>query len=200
MLLGTFRQLLLEDEEAVFRDRKKLVRELEKSLGRIRMSSEVHDTESERMPEPPPSGAPASAAATILQPFEPAQRRSNHDSVPATERFLAETIARFLAESESPRSGDALNSYVAREIMARYAPSLLVVNLGEIDVAHQGSFSLYSRAIRNADRQVWDLWQHVNKLPAYRGKTVFIVVPDHGRNLDGLGMNGFQHHRGGDDG
>ena len=74
------------------------------------------------------------------------------------------------------------------------------MNFGEIDVAHQGSFSLYAKAIRNADRQVALLWEQIQKLPAYRDRTALIVVPDHGRNLDGMGMNGFQHHRGGDDG
>jgi hypothetical protein len=197
MLLSAFRDLLLEDETAVFRDRKKLARELEKGLRRVRMSSEVEPAEFQPWPQPPANGSVATDPAA---PFETEARRPFDHPVAGTERFLAETIARFLAESENPRSSDALNSFVAREIMAQFTPSLLLVNLGEIDIAHQGSYSLYSKAIKNADRQVRDLWHQVQRLPAYRDKTVFIVVPDHGRNLDGLGMNGFQHHRGGDDG
>lgn len=194
MLLGTFRQLLQEDEEAVFRDRKKLVRELERSLRQTYLESEAADRGFEQVTESPV------APGTALPAPESIRQASPQRFLAATERFLAETVARFLAESENPRSSDALNCFVAREIMARFEPSLLAVNFGEIDVAHQGSFSLYLKAIKNADRQVWDLWQQIQKLPAYRDNTVLIVVPDHGRNLDGLGMNGFQHHRGGDDG
>jgi hypothetical protein len=198
MLIGTFRQLLREDEETVFRDRKKLIRELERSLRATYGGPEAADTGFERLPEVPaadPSGNAAPRPSELPAPA-PVQRRF----VAETERFLAETVARFLAESDNPRSGDALNCFVAREIMTRFAPSLLVVNFGEIDVAHQGSFSLYLKAIRNADKQVLALWRHIQEIPAYREKTTLVVLPDHGRNLDGLGMNGFQHHRGGDDG
>jgi hypothetical protein len=192
MLISTFRQLLKEDEEVVFRDRRKLVRELERSLRETYLESETID-----MPQSPLESS--QGQDPLPQPVPPATSVPRH-FVAETERFLAETIARFLAESDNPRSGDALNCYVAREIMTKFSPSLLAVNFGEIDVAHQGSLSLYLKAIKNADQQVNRLWQHIEKLPEYRGKTALIVVPDHGRNLDGLGMNGFQHHRGGDDG
>ena len=202
MLISTFRQLLQENEEVVFRDRRKLVRELERSLREIYLESETSDIGFERAPTPalPQSPLESSQGQELLpRPWPPATPEARR-FVAETERFLAETIARFLAESDNPRSGDALNCYVAREIMTKFSPSLLAVNFGEIDVAHQGSFSLYLKAIKNADQQVYRLWQHIEKLPEYRGKTVLIVVPDHGRNLDGMGMNGFQHHRGGDDG
>jgi len=190
MLLGTFRELLRADETAVFRDRKKLVRELERSLRETYLESEVSEPLAALPQTNPLEGPPA--AQTLGEP----QRRF----VPETERFLAETVAHFLGEAENPRSSDALNGFVAREIMARFEPSFLAVNFGEIDLAHQGSFSLYTKAIRNADRQVALLREQIEKLPAYRDRTVLVVVPDHGRNLDGMGMNGFQHHRGGDDG
>jgi hypothetical protein len=194
MLLGTFRELLREDENAVFRDRKRLVRELERSLRRTHLESEVVDSGFEPLSEGPPNP---------VSPFPieiPVAKSVHRQWAASTERFLAETVARFLAESDNPRSSDSLNGFVAREIMERFAPSMLAVNFGEIDLAHQGSFSLYLKAIKNADRQVWMLWQQVQKLPAYRDQTLFVGVPDHGRNLDGMGMNGFQHHRGGDDG
>ena len=73
--------------------------------------------------------------------------------VPETERFLAETVARFLGETENPRSSDALNGFVACEVMARYEPSLLAVNFGEIDLAHQAR-PRSTKAIRNADCEV----------------------------------------------
>ena len=199
MLISTFRQLLKEDEEMVFRDRKKLARELEKSLRETYLESETADIGFERLPA---SVLPefSRESSQMHGPVPQLEARIPHRFIPETERFLAEAIARFLGESDNPRSGDTLNCFVAREIMSKFSPSLLAVNFGEIDVAHQGSFSLYLKAIRNADQQVSRLWEHIERLPEYRGKTVLVVIPDHGRNLDGLGMNGFQHHRGGDDG
>ncbi|HYE80151.1 MAG TPA: sulfatase-like hydrolase/transferase, partial [bacterium] len=78
-------------------------------------------------------------------------------------------------------------------------PDILLVNFGGIDVAHQGYWSKYVKAIASADRNVAALWDHLQSLPAYRDRTTLFVVPDHGRSADGMGVNGFQHHNGGDE-
>ena len=44
MLLGMFRELLRADETAVFRDRKKLLRELERSLRETSLESETTES------------------------------------------------------------------------------------------------------------------------------------------------------------
>jgi hypothetical protein len=97
-----------------------------------------------------------------------------------------------------PTSGDELTFFMTKEIMNRFAPSLLVVNFWDIDIAHYGAYSLYLDAIRRTDRLVHELWQHVQSLPAYRDRTTLIVVPELGRDSDVAG-NGFANHRSGDE-
>src|SRR5919201_490029 len=84
------------------------------------------------------------------------------------------------------------------ELKASLAPSLLVVNFWDIDIAHYGAFSLYLEAIRRTDRLVHELWQHEQSLPEYRDRTTLLVVPEMGRDSDVAG-NGFANHRSGDE-
>ena len=97
-----------------------------------------------------------------------------------------------------PTSGDELTFFMTKEIMNRLAPSLLVVNFWDIDIAHYGAYSLYLEAIRRTDRLVHELWQHAQSLPQYRDRTTLIVVPEMGRDGDVAG-NGFANHRSGDE-
>jgi hypothetical protein len=71
---------------------------------------------------------------------------------------------------------------------------VLAVAFGEIDCAHYGSWSRYVEAIRRTDELTWRLWRATEKLDAYRGRTLMLVLPDHGRQLDGDGGWGFVHH------
>jgi len=87
---------------------------------------------------------------------------------------------------------------MTKEIMNRFAPSLLLVNFWDIDIAHYGAYSLYLDAIRRTDRLVYELWQHAQTLPAYRDRTTLMVVPEMGRDSDVAG-NGFANHRSGDE-
>ena len=44
-----------------------------------------------------------------------------------------------------------------------------------------------------------ELWNLVQALPAYRGKTTLFVLPEFGRDFDGSSTNGFFNHRSIDD-
>ncbi len=77
--------------------------------------------------------------------------------------------------------------------MKRFAPAVMSVDFGEIDCAHFGSWSRYAEAIERTDRLTWRLWQAAEALPDYRGRTLFLILPDHGRELDSS-PNGFIHH------
>ena len=68
------------------------------------------------------------------------------------------------------------------------------VDFGEINCAHYGSWSRYVEAIERTDLLTYRLWRATETLPAYRGKTVMLVLPDHGRELEEPGPNGFIHH------
>jgi membrane-anchored protein YejM (alkaline phosphatase superfamily) len=64
-----------------------------------------------------------------------------------------------------------------------------------MEVAHFGSYSLHLAGIRTVDRLVSELWNLVQTLPGYQGKTTLMVLPEFGRDLDGSTTNGFFNHR-----
>jgi hypothetical protein len=70
----------------------------------------------------------------------------------------------------------------------------MAVAFGEIDCAHYGSWSRYVEAIRRTDELTWRIWRAAEELDAYRGRTLMLILPDHGRELDGPGRWGFIHH------
>ncbi len=94
---------------------------------------------------------------------------------------------------------DRANVALAIEAMQKFAPEILHVNLAAPDVAHQGYWSLYVRAIRDTDENLRLIWEAIQNLPQYQGKTTLLVLPECGRNLDWV-ANGFQHHSLGDEG
>lgn len=91
-------------------------------------------------------------------------------------------------------SHDAFLTDNAIEAMRRFAPDVVAVDYGEIDCAHYGSWSRYVEAISRTDELTWRLWKSANRLPAYRGRTLMLILPDHGRELDRPGGLGFVHH------
>jgi hypothetical protein len=116
----------------------------------------------------------------------------------ALKSSLAKSLLDYFNDPAAPTSGDELTFFMAKEVMTRFAPSLLVVNFWDIDIAHYGAYSLYLDAIRRTDRLVFELWQHVQSLPQYRDRTTLLVVPELGRDGD-LAGNGFANHRSGDE-
>jgi hypothetical protein len=111
---------------------------------------------------------------------------------------LAKSLLNYINDPSVPSSGDELTFFMAKEIMDRFAPSLMLVNFWDMDIAHYGSYSLYLQAIRRTDRLVYELWQHVQSSPQYKDRTTMIVIPEVGRDGD-LHGNGFANHRSGDD-
>ena len=113
-------------------------------------------------------------------------------------KSLAKSLLDYFNDPTVPTSGDELTFFMTKEIMNRLAPSLLVVNFWDIDIAHYGAYSLYLEAIRRTDRLVHELWQHAQSSPQYRDRTTLLVVPELGRDGDVVG-NGFANHRSGDE-
>ncbi len=100
-----------------------------------------------------------------------------------------------LVHGGSPVTGDEFTFLVAKEIMRRFSPSLLVMSFSDVEVAHFGSYSLHLAGIRIMDSLVYELWDEVQKNPDYRGRTTLFVLPEFGRDLDGSPTNGFFNHR-----
>ena len=91
-------------------------------------------------------------------------------------------------------SHDAFLTDAALAAMREFAPAVLAVAFGEIDCAHYGSWSRYVEAIRRTDELTWRLWRAAEELDAYRGRTLMLILPDHGRELERPGGDGFIHH------
>jgi hypothetical protein len=116
----------------------------------------------------------------------------------ALKESLAKSLLDYFNDPSVPSSGDELTFFMAKEVMNRFAPSLLLLNFWDIDIAHYGSYSLYLQAIQRTDRLVYELWQHVQSSPLYRDRTTLLVIPEVGRDGDIHG-NGFANHRSGDE-
>ena len=107
---------------------------------------------------------------------------------PELKATLAKSLLDYFNDPMVPTSGDELTYFMTKEIMNRLAPSLVVVNFWDIDIAHYGAYSLYLEAIRRTDRLVHELWRHAQSLPQYKDKTTLLVVPELGRDGDMLGQ------------
>jgi hypothetical protein len=96
--------------------------------------------------------------------------------------------------SGTSTSHDNFLAQTAISCMERFSPEVLAVCFGEIDCAHYGSWSRYCEAIRRTDLLTWKLWNAAQGLEAYRGKTLFMVLPDHGRESESATGTGYIHH------
>ena len=91
--------------------------------------------------------------------------------------------------------GDNATWAKLQQVIADYHPTLVFLHLGEVDaMGHTGNWTRYTNAIRNADRIVGELWDTLQRDPAYSGRATLIVTSDHGRHDDDHG--GFQSHGG----
>jgi hypothetical protein len=70
----------------------------------------------------------------------------------------------------------------AMEYLRREQPRVLYVMLGETDEwAHDQRYDLYLDSAWRADRFIQRLWESVQAMPQYAGKTALIISTDHGR-------------------
>ena len=77
---------------------------------------------------------------------------------------------------------DAFPFHTALGYLKQHKPRLMYLSLGETDEwAHAGKYDDYLRATRLADSYLRELWQTLQSIDQYRGKTTLIFLPDHGR-------------------
>lgn len=81
-------------------------------------------------------------------------------------------------------TGDAVNISYAAEILRYFKPKMLAVNLSGVDSCHS-NFTSYLRSMHRADHATAWLWSYIeNNIPEMAGKTIMLVAPECGRNLD----------------
>ncbi|MGB6133500.1 MAG: hypothetical protein WCC14_00240 [Acidobacteriaceae bacterium] len=130
----------------------------------------------------------------VYQPQESESDRELHLGM--LESTLKLSVKEFVEHARTLNSADELSIYIAQQLMTNQAPSLMLITLHDMDIAHSGAFSLYVDAIQRADRLCAELWTMVQSNPEYRNRTALYILPDFGRDSDGdPAGNGFQHHR-----
>jgi hypothetical protein len=93
----------------------------------------------------------------------------------------------------NPR-GDRLLTELTTWAMKHLRPKLVMINYNDPDYVHWGPPSFYTRGISIIDDGIRQLWHAAQADEAYRDNTVFVIVPDCGRdNSRGVAVP-FQHH------
>ena len=91
-------------------------------------------------------------------------------------------------------AGDNDTWKAGKEILAKYHPKLVLINLLEVDVkGHQNKWDEYLRALKNTDQKALELWDFIQSDSIYKDKTSLFITNDHGRHPDGH-KDGFISH------
>ena len=93
----------------------------------------------------------------------------------------------------NPR-GDRLLTALSLWALRELKPRLMMINYQDPDYVHWGNPNFYTRAISIIDEGIREIYQAVQSDEYYREQTMFVVVPDCGRdNNRGMSVP-FQHH------
>jgi hypothetical protein len=90
-------------------------------------------------------------------------------------------------KANSPRywddeSFDAPTFYTALEYIREKKPRVVFLSLGETDDwAHAGNYGEYLESAHRVDGYMKRLWDELESMPEYKGKTTMIFLVDHGR-------------------
>jgi type I phosphodiesterase/nucleotide pyrophosphatase len=77
---------------------------------------------------------------------------------------------------------DSFTFHTALEYVKLHRPRVLYLSLGETDEwAHRGDYEQYLRSAHRVDQYLRELWETVQSIAQYRGKTSLIFLTDHGR-------------------
>jgi hypothetical protein len=93
----------------------------------------------------------------------------------------------------NPR-GDRLLTTLALWALRELRPRLLMINYQDPDYVHWGNPSFYTRAVSVIDEGVREVYNAAQADAEYRDRTVFVVVPDCGRDNNRCADVPFQHH------
>src|SRR5258708_28063353 len=93
----------------------------------------------------------------------------------------------------NPR-GDRLLTELTLRALKELRPKLIMVNYNDCDYVHWGNMSHYTRAVSIMDEGIKQIYAAVESDENYRGNTVFVIVPDCGRDSNPLAEVPCQHH------
>lgn len=84
----------------------------------------------------------------------------------------------------SAMNNDMYNIFFANEVIKKFKPELLVVNMQDVDTGHF-NFTGYANNLRKADFAAAKLWETIQNTPGMANDTVLVIAPEHGRNYFG---------------
>jgi len=93
----------------------------------------------------------------------------------------------------NPR-GDRLLTELALRAIKQLRPKLLMINYNDCDYVHWGNMAHYTRGIAIMDVGIQKIVAAVEADPEYRDNTVFVIVPDCGRDDSPFAAVPCQHH------
>ncbi|MFV1991142.1 MAG: aldo/keto reductase, partial [Acidimicrobiales bacterium] len=96
----------------------------------------------------------------------------------------------------NPR-GDRLLTELALRALKQLRPKLLMINYNDCDYVHWGNMAHYTRGIAIMDVGIQRIVEAVEADQEYRENTVFVIVPDCGRDDSRFAAVPCQHHFGG---
>jgi hypothetical protein len=141
-------------------------------------------------------GAQAVAKQKELKVLESKDIRS-HDSkvsTPALDGFWSKWAEYYGGSGLVNPRGDRLLTELGVRAMRLLQPRLMMINYNDPDYVHWGNKSFYTRGISVVDEGLMRLFETAQVEPAYRDNTVFIVVPDCGRDSNPFMAVPYQHH------
>ncbi len=101
---------------------------------------------------------------------------------PVTERLALLNRVKRETDVWADEAYDSFAFHTAMEYFKLHQPRVFYLSLGETDEwAHEGNYALYLKSARRVDGYLRELWETVQALDQYRGKTTLIFSTDHGR-------------------
>lgn len=110
------------------------------------------------------------------------------------EAFWARWRAHYGDSGRVHARGGRLLTQMTIRALGELRPRLVMVNYQDPDYVHWGNMSHYTRAISIIDEGLRQLVDTVEADPFYRGNTIFVIVPDCGRDNNPLMQVSCQHH------
>jgi len=138
--------------------------------------------------------ARATAQAEYNKLLAADQRHMSPEQSGPVTRFWQKWRAHYGDDGLRNPRGDRLLTELTIRAMAELRPRLMMVNYQDPDYVHWGNASHYTRAISIIDEGLARIVAFADNDPFYRDNTVFVVVPDCGRDTNGLVDLPFQHH------
>jgi hypothetical protein len=117
---------------------------------------------------------------------------TNHPAAPGSRMEVIEQLFRETTPTWPDMNFDSFFLRAALEYVKEHKPRVVWIAFSETDEwAHEGRYDNYLTAAHNVDQYVRTLWNTLQSMPQYRGKTSILLTCDHGR---GTGPQEWRNH------